>query len=220
MSNLQDVPLAAPETMPTAEHDTAGTKSNSLKRFFKLGRKSITPSDFSEDQIDLEDEAKDPGKPGSISRFLTRLKGTTKSTVQFTEPDEPASSTVSPAVEEATDKPVPNAKPTIKTSISGYWKQLFHRQKAANRQEEKPAIEMENVPESPQISQEQQSDPVQAEEEPTIPAAEPLPETTDITEPEKTSDIHLNCIPEILEEVQMLAISDVVLNASNEETES
>lgn len=79
MSNLQDVPLAAPETMPTTEHDTAGTKSNSLKRFFKLGRKSITPSDFSEDQIDVEDEAKDPVKPGSISRFLTRLKGTTKS---------------------------------------------------------------------------------------------------------------------------------------------
>lgn len=138
--------------------------------------------------------------------------------MQFTEPDVPASSTVSPAVEEATDKPVPNVKPTIKTSISGYWKQLFHRQKAANRQDEKLAMD-QNAPESPQIPQEQQSDPIQAEDRPMIPAAEPLPETTDITESEKTEDNHLNCIPEILEEVQMLAISDDVLNASSEETD-
>lgn len=79
MSNLQDVPLAAPETMPTTEHDTAGTKSNSLKRFFKLGKKSIANHEFSEDPNDVEDEAKDTVKPGSISRFLTRLKGASKS---------------------------------------------------------------------------------------------------------------------------------------------
>lgn len=139
-------------------------------------------------------------------------------TVQFAEPVVPASSMLNPAVEEATDKPVPNVKPTIKTSISGYWKQLFHRQKAANRQEENPAMDQE-VNESHQIPQEQQTDPVQAEVEPIIPTAEPLSEELNIIVPEKTMDNQINCIPEILEEVQMLAISDEALSASNEETE-
>ncbi|XP_064550765.1 uncharacterized protein LOC135436922 isoform X2 [Drosophila montana] len=224
MSNLQDVPLAEPEDLPTIEQDTAGSKSNSLKRFFKLGKKSNTSQessqDASEEVSELEDEAnKDPAKPGSISRLLTRLKGSSK-----TEQNEPTSSNNETAVEaeEATDKPVPNLKPTIKTSISGYWKQLFHRQKVANRQEQKLATDQETTElqdEQQESNQEspQQTDSINAEEGPTTAAAESLREDIMLNVPEKTMDNQTNCIPEIIEEVQMLAVSDEIVDASNDD---
>ncbi|XP_030556439.1 uncharacterized protein LOC115759607 isoform X2 [Drosophila novamexicana] len=210
MSNLQDVPLAEPEDLPTIEQDTAGSKSNSLKRFFKLGKKSNTSQEACEEVTELEDEAnKDPAKPGSISRLLTRLKGNSK-----TEQNEPTSSNNETAVEEAADKPVPNLKPTIKTSISGYWKQLFHRQKVANRQEQKPATDQETI----ELQDEpQQTDSINAEEGPTIAAAEALREDIILNVPEKTMDNQTNCIPEIIEEVQMLAISDEIVDPSNDD---
>lgn len=81
MSNLHDVPLAEPENIPTTEQNLTGTKTNSLKRFFKLGKKSISTQNISEGTCEPEDDGtKDASKsPGSISRFLTRLKGTSKS---------------------------------------------------------------------------------------------------------------------------------------------
>ncbi|EDW68124.1 uncharacterized protein [Drosophila virilis] len=216
MSNLQDVPLAEPEDLPTIEQDTAGSKSNSLKRFFKLGKKSNTSQEASDEVTELEDEAnKDPAKPGSISRLLTRLKGNSK-----TEQNEPTSSNNETAVEEAADKPVPNLKPTIKTSISGYWKQLFHRQKVANRQEQKSATDQETIElqDEPQESMEpQQTDSINAEEGPTTAAAEALREDIILNVPEKTMDNQTNCIPEIIEEVQMLAISDEIADPSNDD---
>jgi len=81
MSNLQDVPLAEPENQTPTDQNTTGNKSNSLKRFFKLGKKSNSSQDINAEagEVVVEDEAnKDPAKPGSISRFLTRLKGTSK----------------------------------------------------------------------------------------------------------------------------------------------
>ena len=117
-------------------------------------------------------------------------------------------------MDEADDKPVPNAKPTIKTSISGFWKQLFHRQKATNRQEQNPSTDEE----ASELQQQQPTNLIKSENGPIIPAAEALPQDKNIPVPEKTMDNQKNCIPEILEEVQMLAISDEVADPSNEGT--
>ncbi|KAH8358996.1 hypothetical protein KR093_003790, partial [Drosophila rubida] len=187
MSNLQDVPLADPENLPpTDAQNVAATKSNSLKRFFKLGKKSTSSQDINADACEVvveEEVSKDTGKPRTISRFLTRLKGTNKTgDLPVAEPAvEPASGSSPPAAEEASQKPapVPNAKPTLKTSISSYWKMLFHRQKAANRQaadaEQEPATteaakEAQQPPPQQQfqVQQEQQTDPIRAEDAYTV----------------------------------------------------
>lgn len=81
MSNLHDVPLAEPENIPTTEQNLNVPKSNSLKRFFKLGRRSNSSQEINEETCEPEDEGnKEVTKPpGSISRFFTKLKGPSRS---------------------------------------------------------------------------------------------------------------------------------------------
>ncbi|KAH8406736.1 hypothetical protein KR222_008536 [Zaprionus bogoriensis] len=216
MSNLQDVPLAEPENMLSAEPSLTGPKTNSLKRFFKLGKKSNSSQEISEDVCEPEDDVnKDATKPGSISRFLTRLKGSNKS-----ESGEQNVSSLS-MLEESADRPLPNAKPTLKTSISNYWKLLFHRQKVANRQgmeaEQQGATELEQQidltemqpVEMQQVQQEQQTDPVKVEDASTVTPATSYHDLKSNT-PAKLVD----SMPEIPEEVQVLAISDEIVDSS------
>lgn len=229
MSNLQDVPLAEPENIPTTEQNATGNKTNSLKRFFKLGKKSNSSQDINADASEmLEDESnKDPSKHKSISRFLTRLKGTSKpGDLPNTDPTEPTSS-VQIVAEEAVEKPVPNAKPTLKTSISTYWKLLFHRQKAANRQgvdseqdSELPSEQQMDMNEIQQIQQEQQTDPIQMEDACTVTPATSRHDLKNSTiMPQKLDELQAgNCIPQILEEVQVLTVSDEIVDPSLDET--
>ncbi|XP_052843764.1 uncharacterized protein LOC128257008 [Drosophila gunungcola] len=122
MSNLQEIPLAEPEGLEVASSDVTPTpKSNSLKRFFKISKKPLM-RDQAEDvsESSSSEDPKELGKSNTISRFFTRKKGASKDV------PEQSSSIADP---EEQEKPQPNVKPTIKTSISSYWKILFHRQK-------------------------------------------------------------------------------------------
>ncbi|KAL7727256.1 hypothetical protein ACLKA6_016014 [Drosophila palustris] len=238
MSNLQDVPLAEPENLPPTDQNATGNKSNSLKRFFKLGKKTNSSQEINAEASEVaavEDEAKkDPAvKPGSIGRFLTRFKGTSKTgDLTITEPTEATSSSPTADVEEAVEKPAPNAKPTLKTSISSYWKVLFHRQKAANNRqgadsEEEPGAATEQLMDSnemQQVQQEQQTDPIKAEDAYTVTPATSRHDlkastaTTTTLVPQKLCDLQPeNCIPQIMEEVQVLTISDETVDPSLEE---
>ncbi|XP_016959981.1 uncharacterized protein LOC108031253 [Drosophila biarmipes] len=121
MSNLQDVPLADPEVLPVDGSEvTPAPKSSSLKRFFKISKKPLMRDQVEEVSETSSQDNKELGRSNTISRFFTRLKGSSKD-------GQEQSSSVADAV--AHEKPVPNAKPTIKTSISSYWKLLFNRQK-------------------------------------------------------------------------------------------
>ncbi|XP_039491811.1 uncharacterized protein LOC120451870 [Drosophila santomea] len=122
MSNLQDIPLADPEGLTVDGSEVTPTpKSNSLKRFFKISKKPLMRDQVEDDDETSSQDNKELGKSNTISRFFTRLKGASKDV------QEPSRSVVEPVEHE---KPLPNAKPTIKTSISSYWKLLFNRQKS------------------------------------------------------------------------------------------
>jgi len=76
---------------------------------------------------------------------------------------DPSSSVVEPVEQ---DKPLPNAKPTIKTSISSYWKILFNRQKSQRQNAalgqtnaNKEDNESEEVHELQPVSQDPDTDP-------------------------------------------------------------
>ncbi|KAH8326247.1 hypothetical protein KR067_004050, partial [Drosophila pandora] len=137
MSNLEDIPLAEPQTLPVAPSEiTQASKSNSLKRFFKVSKKPLIrdqPDDDSDASSD--DNAKEGGKPKTLTRFFTRNKTVQKDVVEAT------NAMGSPVTEQ--EKPIPNAKPTIKASISTYWKLLFHRQK--NRQDAGSGAQQSNL---------------------------------------------------------------------------
>ncbi|KAH8344412.1 hypothetical protein KR084_011033, partial [Drosophila pseudotakahashii] len=123
MSNLQDVPLADPEGLPVVDGSevTPAPKSSSLKRFFKISKKPLMRDHVEEVSETSSQDNRELGRSNTISRFFTRLKGSNK------DGQEQSSSIAEPVEHE---KPMPNAKPTIKTSISTYWKLLFHRQKS------------------------------------------------------------------------------------------
>ncbi|XP_016993940.2 uncharacterized protein [Drosophila takahashii] len=123
MSNLQDVPLADPEGLPVVDGSeaTPAPKSSSLKRFFKISKKPLMRDHVEEVSETSSQDNRELGRSNTISRFFTRLKGSNK------DGQEQSSSIADPV--EHDQKPMPNAKPTIKTSISTYWKLLFHRQK-------------------------------------------------------------------------------------------
>lgn len=76
MSNLEDIPLAEPQTLPVAPSEiTQASKSNSLKRFFKVSKKPLIrdqPDDDSDASSD--DNAKEGSKPKTLTRFFTRNK--------------------------------------------------------------------------------------------------------------------------------------------------
>ncbi|KAI8044463.1 hypothetical protein M5D96_000626 [Drosophila gunungcola] len=110
MSNLQEIPLAEPEGLEVASSDVTPTpKSNSLKRFFKISKKPL-----------MRDQAEDVSESSSSEDPKELGKSNTINV------PEQSSSIADP---EEQEKPQPNVKPTIKTSISSYWKILFHRQK-------------------------------------------------------------------------------------------
>ncbi|EDX12355.1 uncharacterized protein LOC6727472 [Drosophila simulans] len=123
MSGLQDIPLADPEGLSVEGPEVAAApKSNSLKRFFKISKKPLMRDQAEDDDENSSQDNKELGKSNTISRFFTRMKGANNKDTQ-----DPSSSVVEPVEH---DKPLPNAKPTIKTSISSYWKVLFNRQKS------------------------------------------------------------------------------------------
>ncbi|XP_017102688.2 uncharacterized protein [Drosophila bipectinata] len=127
MSNLEDIPLEEPQALPAAPSETSQpSKSNSLKRFFKVSKKPLM-RDQADDESDASDEdnAKEDSKPKTLTRFFSRNKTAQKDVA------EPSNSMENPITQR--EKPIPNVKPTIKASISSYWKLLFHRQK--NRQD-------------------------------------------------------------------------------------
>ncbi|KAH8324990.1 hypothetical protein KR074_002245, partial [Drosophila pseudoananassae] len=127
MSNLEDIPLAEPQALPVASSEMSqSSKSNSLKRFFKVSKKPLMRDQADEDSdASDEDNAKEDSKPKTLTRFFSRNKTAQKDVA------ESSNSMENPISER--EKPIPNAKPTIKASISSYWKLLFHRQK--NRQD-------------------------------------------------------------------------------------
>ncbi|SPP83774.1 uncharacterized protein LOC117586455 isoform X1 [Drosophila guanche] len=137
MSNMQDVPLADPEEgiAGSVASSTATPKSSSLKRFFKLSKKPHNLQDELQDMTESAVRQKDPSKNNTVGRFFTRFKHAHKDGSE-----EPSSSTSNEATDageeheleqsQRKNKPSPNMKPTIKESISGYWKQLFNRNKA------------------------------------------------------------------------------------------
>ncbi|KAH8369102.1 hypothetical protein KR009_001056 [Drosophila setifemur] len=128
MSNLQDIPLADPEGLPeTGSEVSQPSKSSSLKRFFKVSKKPQMRDQMEEESGESSDEnTKEGAKSNTLSRFLTRMKGTNKDAA---EKDDPSITNSAPNFEDV-EKPAPNTKPTIKASISTYWKHLFHRQRS------------------------------------------------------------------------------------------
>ncbi|KAH8280091.1 hypothetical protein KR018_007526, partial [Drosophila ironensis] len=130
MSNLQEVPLAEPEVLsavPSALSDQQPAKSSSLKRFFKVSKKPHMRDHLDEDSDASSSDEAVKEKPKTLGRFFMRNRGASKAHV----PDSSSNLTNTKSEHE---RPVPNVKPTIKASISTYWKLLFHRQKA-NRQD-------------------------------------------------------------------------------------
>ncbi|XP_022215826.2 uncharacterized protein LOC111069911 [Drosophila obscura] len=172
MSNMQDVPLAEPEVMAgSVASSTATTKSSSLKRFFKLSKKPHNLQDELQDANESVVRQKDPSKNNTVGRFFTRFKHAHKDVSD--EPSSSASTEATDAGEEqqqqeqaqgqGSNKPSPNMKPTIKESISGYWKMLFNRTKAQKHDgsgmSDGMSDGMEEVHELQQVKQDQhQSD--------------------------------------------------------------
>lgn len=154
MSNLENIPLAEPQALPMAPSEiTQASKASSLKRFFKVSKKPLIrdqPDDDSDASSD--DNAKEGSKPKTLTRFFQRNKTGNKGkisvyhilrSITIFPPDVlEASNTVERSVSEQ-EKPIPNAKPTIKASISTYWKLLFHRQKT--RQDAGSGAEQSNL---------------------------------------------------------------------------
>ncbi|EDW83805.2 uncharacterized protein Dwil_GK13481 [Drosophila willistoni] len=169
MSSLQDIPLeeTTDNALPSTGLDTSTPKSNSLKRFFKVGNKKTPGAQESCEDVTesaLPEANKDAatggaGKTNTLSRFFTRMKGAqrtdgldpaatiSKTTANIdneaemvaeapTQEDLAKESTGTAA---GSEKPVPNAKPTLKASISTYWKLLFTRQKATAYQQSNKA---------------------------------------------------------------------------------
>ncbi|XP_017845906.1 immunoglobulin A1 protease autotransporter isoform X2 [Drosophila busckii] len=233
MSNLQDVPLAEPEQMAedvaATGAETAEHKSNSLKRFFKMGKKSSNLSEAN-DEVSAEVEEdinKEQTKHNSISRFLTRLKNNPNKTSETA--DNHTSSNMAVQTEqseiggEKPEKPAPNAKHNLRTSISGYWKMLFHRQKNANQQDanneqsEQPsdvAAEAPAVPNAPPVPEQQQQ---QAQQTETVLVHDVSTETPSPSHHDLMQAVLVEKLPQVaaempnmLEAVQMLAVSDDV----------
>ncbi|XP_030374627.1 uncharacterized protein LOC115624170 [Scaptodrosophila lebanonensis] len=194
MSNMQDVPLAEQESVPSAGTDSAKPKSNTLKRLLKLGKKPTgnpDGADNTENSVeDIADSEIDVKKSTTISRFLTRLKGSSKQ-----DADEP--STSSSFGVDADGKPLPNSKPTLKSSLSNYWRNIFKRHQAANKNQN-AAVQEQN-----------EADELEDEQE--LKTAHHISEAgsaSQVAIPKRTEE-H-NPIPEVIEEVQMLALSDDV----------
>lgn len=113
------------------------------------------------------------------------------------DPSEPNSSSVT-CLDEARERPAPNPKLNLKTSISSYWKVLFNRQKAAARQgveNEQPSELNDEMTEMQQVQQGQQTDPVKFDDVATI-----------VTPKTSFHDLTTNNVD--IEEVHMLPISN------------
>lgn len=223
MSNLHDVPLAEPENIQSTEQNLNVPKTNSLKRFFKLGRRSNSSQEIGEETCEPEDEGtKETTKPpGSISRFLTKLKGPSRSgmllynalvtqriilVIQYlTDTADPNSS-----YSETRERPAPNPRLNLKTSISSYWKVLFNRQKTSPRRgvntEQESGREEEEIETTDlqQVQQEQQTDPVKFDDA----EISVTPETSVLDIKGKADQDMVNPIPAMSEEVHVLPISD------------
>lgn len=178
MSNLQDVPLADPEGLPTAvAEESAGSKTSSLKRFFKLSKKpalqdhAVKPSKTS-----IEGDNKELGKSNTLSRIFARKKATPRDGLE-------QSSSVGIPIEK--DKPLANPKPAIKASMSMYWKRLFHLHKTQNQEAgsgaDKGAV---NGPEEVHELQLVQNDP----ENPTTDLEQPDLDANQESEPQTVSE--------------------------------
>ncbi|KAH8356793.1 hypothetical protein KR200_004945 [Drosophila serrata] len=134
MSNLQDVPLAEPEVLPVADSEEAQmSKANSLKRFFKISKKPAV-KEYGSD-VSLNGDNKELRKTSTLSRLFSRKKLPTKDGANKDGPnkDEPeqSSSMGTPMTQEKPEKPNPKA---VKSSMSMYWKRLFHLHKAQNQE--------------------------------------------------------------------------------------
>ncbi|KAH8249355.1 hypothetical protein KR032_008846, partial [Drosophila birchii] len=120
MSNLQDVPLAEAQVLSEADAEEAQiSKANSLKRFFKISKKPAVKEYASEASLDGDN--KELRKTSTLSRIFSRKKLPNK--------DEPEQSSSMPP-------PIPQDKPLmkpVKSSMSMYWKRLFHLHKAQNQ---------------------------------------------------------------------------------------
>ncbi|XP_017060688.1 uncharacterized protein LOC108101030 [Drosophila ficusphila] len=167
MSNLQEISLAGPECLPVTETNvTPPPKSNSLKRFFKISKKPLVRDQVDNDSVSSSEDNKELGKSRTISRFFTRLKKTNKVSVD----QEQSSSIAEPEVRE---KPPPNPKLRVKSSISSYWKLLFQRQKAQRQIAE---FGLENSPEN-MVEEVHELQPVNHESETEIRPTENVEET-------------------------------------------
>ncbi|XP_017084722.2 uncharacterized protein LOC108117061 [Drosophila eugracilis] len=168
MSNLQEIPLADPEGLPVDGSNVATTpKSNSLKRFFKISKKPMMRDQVEDESETSSQDNKELGKSNTISRFFTRMKGSSK------DGQEQSTSIAADPVDP--EKPLPNIKPTIKTSISTYWKLLFNRQKSQRQNaklglNDNPENDSEEVHELQPVNQETETDgqPDAKEDQPEI----------------------------------------------------
>ncbi|KAH8255643.1 hypothetical protein KR038_007737, partial [Drosophila bunnanda] len=133
MSNLQDVPLAEPEVLPVADSEEAQmSKTNSLKRFFKISKKPAI-KEYASD-VSIDGDNKELRKTSTLSRLFSRKKlpnkdGASKDAPNTDEPEQSSSMGI-PMTQE---KPL-TAPKTVKSSMSMYWKRLFHLHKAQNQE--------------------------------------------------------------------------------------
>ncbi|KAH8334244.1 hypothetical protein KR059_007918 [Drosophila kikkawai] len=186
MSNLQDVPLNESEGLPG--EDAQMSKTNSLKRFFKLSKKPALKEYGSETSIEGDKEL---GKSKTLSRIFSRRKIPNKDGPKKDEPNTNGpeqSSSMSTPIQQ--DKPLTTTKPGVKSSMSMYWKRLFHLHKAQNQDEgsgpEQTAVngpeevhELQLVPNDSEVQ-------VQDSNEPDLEAKPKLkPETAPKTQLEK-----------------------------------
>ncbi|XP_017033882.1 uncharacterized protein [Drosophila kikkawai] len=197
MSNLQDVPLNESEGLPG--EDAQMSKTNSLKRFFKLSKKPALKEYGSETSI--EGDNKELGKSKTLSRIFSRRKIPNKDGPKKDEPNtdgpEQSSSMSTPNQQ---DKPLTTTKPGVKSSMSMYWKRLFHLHKAQNQDEgsgpEQTAVngpeevhELQLVPNDSEVQ-------IQDSNEPDLEAKPKLqPEAAPKTQSEKAPKTQLEKVP-------------------------
>lgn len=112
---------------------------------------------------------------------------------------------------ETRERPAPNPRLNIKTSISSYWKVLFNRQKSSRRRgvntEQESGMEEEEevaTTDLQQVQQEQQTDPVKFDDA----EISVTPETSVLDFKAKAEQEMVNPIPAMSEEVHVLPISD------------
>lgn len=119
------------------------------------------------------------------------------------------------SLNETRERPAPNPRLNLKTSISSYWKVLFNRQKASPRRGVNTEQESEEeivTTDLQQVQQEQQTDPVKFDDA----EISVTPETSVLDFKAKADQELVNPITAMSEEVHVLPISEETVSPLQE----